>query len=110
MNDRRLTRRAVLRGAGGICVALPFLELFHSGRAAADVTAPPMRYVVAFAGSSLGQDATDHVVPLQEGALADLPTRGMKPLADLGVTDVTSLVSGLVIPWGPDGSIPAGGR
>lgn len=113
MSDRKkpmTRRRAFLRGMGGVCMALPFLELFQEKRAVAQQSTSPLRYVVAFAGSSLGMDGGDAVVPTQQGDLAGNLTRGLAPLGDFGVEDVTSLVSGLVIPWGPDGSIPAGGR
>lgn len=104
----RPTRRALLRGLGGIGVALPFLELFMPRRAHA---APaPLRYVIAFSGSSLGMDSTEHVTPAAEGLLASNLTRGLQPLADFGVADAASFVSGMLIPWGPDGSIPTGGR
>jgi len=103
-------RRAFLRGMGGVCMALPFLELFQEKRAVAQQSTSPMRYVIAFAGSSLGMDGGDSVVPAGQGDLSTMLTRGLAPLGDFGVADVTSLVSGLVIPWGADGSIPAGGR
>jgi hypothetical protein len=98
----------VLRGLGGIAVGLPFLELFLPRGASAG--AAPQRYVVCFAGSSLGMDSTEHVTPASEGPIAGLLTRGLQPLGDLGMTDYASFVSGMLIPWGPDGSIPEGGR
>ena len=48
----RSRRRAFLRGLGGIAIGLPFLEIMLPKRASA---APaPLRYIVSFAGSSLG--------------------------------------------------------
>jgi hypothetical protein len=105
---RRISRRTMLRGIGGIGLALPALELFSTSEAKA---APaPLRYVIAFAGSSLGMDGVDSVTPSAEGALSGMLTRGLAPLADFDVADVTSFVSGMKIPWGADGSIPEGGR
>ncbi len=102
-----LSRRNVLRGLGGIAVGLPFLELFMPDDAHA---APILRYVIAFAGTSLGMDNTITAHPQNEGPLAGNLSRALQPLADYGVDDVTSYVSEMLIPWGPDGSIPAGGR
>lgn len=105
---KKPTRRAVLRGLGGIAVGLPFLELFQPKPALA---APaPLRYVVMFAGSSLGMSGMDSVVPASTGALAGNLSRGLQPLADYNVEDVSSYVSNLEIAYGADGSIPAGGR
>ncbi len=105
---RHTTRRAVLRGLGGIAVGLPCLELFLPRHASA---APaPLRYVVMFAGSSLGMSGMDSVVPAATGPLAGNLSRGLAPLADFGVEDVCSYVSNLKIDYGADGSIPAGGR
>lgn len=105
---KKTTRRAVLRGLGGITVGLPFLELFLPKMASA---APaPSRYVVAFAGSSLGMSGMDSVVPGSVGPIAGNLSRGLQPLADYGVEDAASWVSNLEIDYGPDGSIPAGGR
>lgn len=105
---KRLSRRTILRGIGGIGLALPALEIFSTSVAKA---APaPLRYVVAFAGSSLGMDGIDAVTPTAEGPWSGSLTRGLAPLADFGVEDVTSFVSGLKIPWGADGAIPEGGR
>jgi hypothetical protein len=104
----RTTRRAVLRGLGGIAVGLPALEIFQPRRAIAG--SAPQRYVVAFAGMSLGMDGGEKVVPLAEGPLAGQLTRGLAPIGDLELESRTSIVSGLTIPWGADGQIPPGGR
>lgn len=107
----KTTRRAVLRGLGGFCVALPFLELLSAKRAgAADPTTPPLRYLVAFGGTSIGMESRDFVVPTATGSLVGNLTRGLQPLGDAGVEDVTSIVSGMKIPWGSGSNIPAGGR
>jgi len=100
-------RRAFLRGMGGVAMALPFLEYFASKPAAA--APPPKRYVFAFGGTSIGFNGGDSVVPLSVGPLKDNLSVGLAPLADLGVTDVVSIVSGLYIPWsdnpGPGGRV-----
>ncbi|HEX3593856.1 MAG TPA: DUF1552 domain-containing protein [Polyangiaceae bacterium] len=49
MISRRLSRRTLLRGAGGIAIGLPFLEIMaRSGRAKADPQSIPQRFVVFF--------------------------------------------------------------
>ena len=105
---KKTTRRAVLRGLGGICVGLPFLEVFQPKRASA--AEAPLRYVVAFAGSSLGMSGMDSVVPASVGPIAGNLSRGLQPIADHGVEDAASWISNLQIDYGADGSIPAGGR
>jgi hypothetical protein len=108
VNHRSKNRRRFLQGIGGVALALPFLEIFQSKQAGAAPTSKPLRYVFAFGGSSIGMDGGQKVAPATEGQLSSLITRGTQPLADLGVDDVTSLVSGLKIPWGA--TIPSGGR
>lgn len=111
MSRRRfqLNRRNVLRGFGGFCVGLPFLELLRGEPAQAQEA--PKRYMIAFAGSSLGMDSRDMVVPENEGALDPQNlTRGLLPLGDLGITDACSIVSNLQIPWNPDGQRGPGER
>src|ERR1044072_1242191 len=90
-------RRAFLRGMGGIVMALPFLEYFATKPAAA--APPPKRYVFSFGGTSIRFSNGDSVVPKSVGPLKDNLSIGLAPLADLGVTDVVSIVSGLYIPW-----------
>ncbi|MEZ4225069.1 MAG: DUF1552 domain-containing protein [Polyangiaceae bacterium] len=106
----KTSRRAVLRGLGGFCVALPFLELFAPRRATAASPSAPQRYMIAFGGTSIGMESRDFVVPTSEGPLAGNLTRGLGPLGDHGVDDVTSIVSGMKIPWGSGANIPSAGR
>lgn len=103
---RPRSRRTFLRGAGGFVLALPFLEYFAPKQAFAE--GPPKRYVFAFAGSSIGFSGGDSVIPKSLGPLADNLSLGLKPLGDLGITDVVSCVSGLKIPWASNP--PPGGR
>jgi hypothetical protein len=105
-SNRKNPRRAFLRGLGGVGLALPFLEYFQPRRASAAME--PFRYFIGFCGTSTGFDGGDRVVPTNEGALAGNLSRGLQPLGDLGVSDVTSVVTGLKIPWGS--TPPAGGR
>src|SRR5262245_15271814 len=109
-----MSRRAVLRGLGGVAVALPVLEIMLDGKRSHADPAPgtPRRYLVCFAGTSLGGDGDsvqDHYVPDTVGKGYDVKA-ALQPIADAGVTDQVSVVSGLRIPTGPDGNIPPGGR
>lgn len=101
-----ISRRRVLRGLGGFCLALPFLEAFAPKRARAD--SGVKRYVFMFGGMSIGSDPTGKIAPTVEGPLAGNATAGLQPLYDAGVTDVVSLVSGLQIPV--DYTPPVAGR
>lgn len=103
MRGSKLDRRSLLRGAAGAAVALPFLEAMLPRKAYAQ--AAPKRYVVCFAGMSLGRDnagkLTD-IIPDVAGANFDLKP----PLAPLeAVKNDVTVVSGLRIPIGG-----AGGR
>jgi hypothetical protein len=98
-----LDRRAVLRGGAGAAIALPFLEVMLPRRAHAQ--AAPRRYVVCFAGMSLGRDNAGRlsdIVPDIAGANFDLkmPLLPLEP-----VKGEITVVSGLTIPIGS-----AGGR
>jgi hypothetical protein len=48
MKPFRLSRRAMLRGAGGVAVALPMLEIMTPMKRALAQTAPPKRFIVWF--------------------------------------------------------------
>src|SRR5262245_58606137 len=110
----RLDRRAVLRGAGGTALALPFLEIMGEGKPRAATA--PKRYIMAYAGISLTGDSlpTPHPhfwTPSKTGTGYDL-SRDLAPLGNVpfsnpvrsfkayGVQDQVSVVSGLKIPWG----------
>lgn len=43
-----LSRRAVLRGLGGIAIGLPFLEIMNGRTAGADIPKPPKRFLVMY--------------------------------------------------------------
>ncbi len=113
MSKLKINRRSMLGGIGGVALALPFLEAMIDSTPAAAAELPT-RYLVAFAGSSLGRkvkysdpDSQDLFVPNKFGADYDLPF-ALEPLEP--VKDRVSVVSNLNIPWGPNGSVPAGGR
>jgi hypothetical protein len=126
----RLPRRTVLRALGGVAVGLPALEcmLDSHGEALAQGEDLPKRYAIVFAGQALGGDEweedrymiagerfqeTGHfIVPPETGAGYSVTTP-LRPLADLGLMDDFSLVSGLRIPWSASSvepaDVPAGG-
>jgi hypothetical protein len=95
---RTLDRRTLLRGAGGAAIALPFLELMFPKSVTAQTA--PRRYIVCFAGMSLGRDnagkLTD-IVPDRVGTGFDLKPPLM-PLAP--IQDDVIVVSNLKIPVG----------
>jgi len=101
---------------GGVAIALPALEIMMPRKSTAGGGAAPTRYVVAFAGTSIGRtdgayaesgQTTDLFVPDTVGPSYDLK-RALAPLGDL-VADV-SVVSGMKIPWDTGSGIPAAGR
>ena len=105
----RLSRRAFLAGVGGTAVSLPFLEVMGGEPAAkADVGTFPCRYLVCFAGVSIGTSG-NRFVPDATGPGYDLKT-ALAPLGTRGVSDLVGVVSGLKIPWDTGGGAPAGGR
>ncbi len=103
-----LSRRCVLRGGAGVAVSLPFLEAMTGNRAQAAPTVPPKRYLLGYAGCSLGGSTgsiTNTLVPSTVGANYELKS-ALSNLAP--VRDQVTLVTGLKIPWGS--TPPAGGR
>jgi hypothetical protein len=48
MSTFRLSRRAVLRGAGGVAIALPWLEIMGGGRESRAQAAPARRFIAVF--------------------------------------------------------------
>jgi hypothetical protein len=48
MSHFRLSRRALLRGAGGVAIALPWLEVMQLGRESKAATAPASRFVAVY--------------------------------------------------------------
>ena len=71
-----ITRRSFLRGAGQICLALPFLETFASAKAT--TTPPPKRMV--FLGGGFGF-TKDTFYPTESGRFSEIGlTEGLLPL------------------------------
>ncbi len=110
--SQRLGRRAMLRGMGGVAIGLPALDIMldSHGRLAHGAEPPPRRYLVCFAGTSLGGDGDpvhDEYVPSTVGAAYDLKS-ALVPLAS--VKDEVTVVSGLDIPTARGGAVPAAGR
>src|SRR5690349_12276850 len=96
MATRKIGRRAMLRGLGGVAVALPALEIMgeHSARAQSF----PKRYLVCFGGTSLGGDGDplhNDYVPSTVGANYDVKS-ALAPLEP--IKSEVSVVSGLSIP------------
>ncbi len=105
----RLSRRSLLRGTAGFAMALPALEVMSgTAHAGADI---PKRYFVGFAGTSTSFPTFEYdlLKPDTVGAGYDVK-RALQPIADLGIRDEVSVITDLEIPWGEEGSIPAGGR
>ncbi len=115
-----LHRRAVLRGAGGAVLGLPWLETMLPRVARAQVNSPK-RFVVMFGGTSLGESHGDFVIPKELGAAWSL-TRALMPLGGKPSGVMTSLptfesvqkevtiVSGMRIPYTEGGVMPPAGR
>lgn len=104
---RRLSRRTFLAGAAGAAVALPFLDIME--RPARAQSEGPLRYLVCFAGVSIGMNTLDRFVPATTGAGYALP-RALRPLGELGLQDEVTVVTGLEIPWDRGGGVPRAGR
>ncbi|MCH9688982.1 MAG: DUF1552 domain-containing protein [Deltaproteobacteria bacterium] len=104
---KTLPRRSFLRGAAGFTMALPLLESMQVNAG----MAPPRRYFLGFAGTSIGFPGFEYdlLVPDQTGPGYDIK-RALQPIADLSIRDHVSVVTGMEIPWGDAGSVPAGGR
>ena len=92
------SRRAFLRGAGGVAIGLPLLDIMLDGHgeALAGGAALPRRYVVTFGGFSLiaESEGADGFIPDQTGPGYDLKP-ALAPLATHGVENHVSVVSGL---------------
>jgi hypothetical protein len=104
LREHALNRRTFLRGVGGVGIALPFLEAMIGRHAHAQAVAPK-RFVICFAGMSLGRDNTGKLTDIvPDGSGANFTLRApMQPL--MALKDDITIVSGLRIPI--DG---AGGR
>ena len=101
--NRRTFLRGTLLGGATASLGLPVLEamLGTNGEAfAQDMGELPMRYVVAFAGTSLGTSRGpigDRFIPTDFGDAYTL-TDALMPLQSRGVRDQMSIVSNLKLP------------
>lgn len=108
MSQPLFSRRFFLRGAAGTAIALPWLESL--GNQAFAQMAPPTRYLLGFAGCSIGGydgDVNQTLVPTTVGPSYDLK-QALTNLAP--IKDQVSIVSGLRIPTAVNGTVPSGGR
>ena len=115
MIAKRVSRRLFLRGASGVAVALPVLDIMlneHGDAYAAGGTGLCKRFLLTFGGFSLASDnGTYEYKPDALGPDYDLKM-STAPLGDYGdVRDEVTIVSGLRIPNQKvdGGSILAGG-
>lgn len=106
---RFMNRRRFLRGAGGIALALPTLEIMlnRNGTALAGGSDLPRRYMVCFHGSSYGGSESDGPIPSPAfGPDYDI-TPAFAGLQDHDVRDDVTLVTNLRVPTG-DPAPPGG--
>src|SRR5262245_42791454 len=111
MIRRPISRRAVLRGAGGVALPLPALEIMRGARRA-QAAPPTKRFVVMWVNSTIGTQMNgpppwDYVVPAATGPMNEsMKTPVLAPFFDEGVQSDMILVSGLRLPLdaNPDGS------
>jgi hypothetical protein len=101
----RISRRALLRGLGGLALGLPLLDAMRAG-AEADPLTPPPRYVLTFGAFSLCCDLGTEPALLQPEGVG--PGYALHPTA-LGLSDLRDdlqWVSGLSIPRAGVGELP----
>src|SRR5262245_66348402 len=102
MAKPKIHRRTVLRGLGGLVLALPALEIMGDSRARAGTDTVPKRYVFMYGGISTGTYSgsthADMIVPATVGDGYEI-TPSLMPLQDFSVQSDISVVSGLKLPW-----------
>lgn len=65
---KRMSRRSVLRGAGGVAIALPFLEIMgHSGKVSGADAATPRRLVIVYSPHGRAEASNDKWRPQGSG-------------------------------------------
>jgi hypothetical protein len=128
MSKFKLSRRAALRGAGGIAVGLPLLDLMVDSKPSLADT-PAKRFVMCFAGTStsgnLYVDGDDplhnEIAPPETGPYTTIGCAidpfgpashagEFFPGARYDVASEVAIVSGLEIPTAPGGMEPPGGK
>lgn len=107
---KSIHRRTLLRGLGGLGLALPALEIMRDNEASAEPGVVPKRYFVSYHGVSTGAYGEDMITPSATGPGYQL-RRSMQPVVDLGMQSEISIVTGLVLPYAEAGqSAPVAGR
>lgn len=110
MASKSIHRRTLLRGLGGLAIALPALEIMNNRQAKAGGSSVPKRYFISYHGVSTGAYGTDMITPTTTGQGYEL-LRSMNPVADLAMQNEISLVTGLKLPYGEAGqAAPTAGR
>jgi Protein of unknown function (DUF1552) len=94
MSSDPITRRSLIRGAGGVAIALPALEIMGWSRFAQAAPAVKPKLITMFAGGSVGSTGS-HVNPATAGESYEITTL-LKPI----VKPYVGVVSGLKIPRG----------
>jgi hypothetical protein len=90
---RNLDRRAILRGAAGVALALPWLESLAPRQARATGPASPVRLIYWFIPNGV---IFDRWTPTSAGPLdPSMMPVCLQPLADAGVTGDVNVLSGL---------------
>lgn len=101
-----LSRRALLRGAGGAGVGLPLLEAMRAGSARAQGPAAPKRFVFIYCGIPWVGEQVDRMtgqvpqfmLPDAPGAMSAPFKVALEPLEMAGLRPDTTVVSGMRIP------------
>ncbi len=104
--DFSLSRRALLKGAGGTAISLPLLEAMFERQTYAQVSSAPKRFVFAYCGiPPCGEDVDratgkpkQFVIPDAPGPMAAALKVGLEPLEMLGLKNDATVVSNLRIP------------
>jgi hypothetical protein len=101
-----LSRRAVLRGAGGAAVSLPLLEAMLGRSAGAQEAGGPRRFIFIYCGIPwVGEDSPDKTGKIPQFMLPDAPGAlngpfklALEPLETAGLRPDTTVVSSMRIP------------
>src|SRR5579872_4537856 len=106
MKPFRLSRRTLLKGIGGITVALPALEAMVPARARAQTVTAPNRFVMMYGGTSQGADGNPPFVAPSTAGANYTPTRALAPLTSMGMQGDVAVISGLKVPWDTGSGVP----
>jgi hypothetical protein len=102
MKSRRLSRRALLRGAGGIAVALPGLEAMFEGKAAA--AGKPKRLILFYTPNGTNRLMDFYPKQTGTGFVLDMESAALEPLRNklLMLSGITYASAKLDTPLGGD--------